>query len=160
RYDAATGSFSAWYFEHRLPIEPTRYAELLSKIVDTAGAAEEPPERALLALADRSRGPRSPPRAGAPPLQAQPARTAGAARLIERGLAAYRPASGHAGALLALHHLLDRQHYLVAYWRLASNNINYRRFFDVNNLAGLRVDDRATFESIHRLVIRLVGEGC
>src|SRR5207249_1273080 len=37
---------------------------------------------------------------------------------------------------------------------------NYRRFFDINNLAGLRVEDRATFESIHRLVIRLVGEGC
>src|SRR5581483_8584947 len=38
RYDAGEGSFSAWYFEHRLPIGPSRYGEILDKVVTTAGA--------------------------------------------------------------------------------------------------------------------------
>ena len=39
-----------------------------------------------------------------------------------------------------------------AHWRLASSDINYRRFFDINSLAGLRVEDAGTFDAIHRLV--------
>ena len=63
------------------------------------------------------------------------------------------------GALLALHHLLERQHYRLAHWRLAGSDINYRRFFDINTLAGLRVEDAGTFEAIHRLVARLIADG-
>ena len=47
----------------------------------------------------------------------------------------------------------------MAHWRLASSDINYRRFFDVNTLAGLRVEDPGTFEAIHRLVRKLIAEG-
>src|SRR6201999_1987342 len=46
----------------------------------------------------------------------------------------------------------------LGHWRLASSDINYRRFFDVNTLAGLRVEDAATFEAMHRLVKRLIAE--
>ena len=60
---------------------------------------------------------------------------------------------------LALHHLLERQHYRLGHWRLASSDINYRRFFDVNTLAGLRVEDAGTFDAIHRLVKTLIAEG-
>ncbi|GCC49029.1 hypothetical protein chiPu_0033016, partial [Chiloscyllium punctatum] len=56
------------------------------------------------------------------------------------------------------HHLLERQHYKLGHWRLASSDINYRRFFDVNTLAGLRVEDAATFEASHSLVKRLIAE--
>ena len=52
KYDAETGSFAAWYYEHKLPINPQRYGEMLRTIVAAAGAAEEPAGRALLALAD------------------------------------------------------------------------------------------------------------
>ncbi len=65
---------------------------------------------------------------------------------------AYQPKAGVPGAVTALHRLLERQHYRPAFWRLASNEINYRRFFDINALAGLRVEDPATFASMHRLV--------
>jgi (1->4)-alpha-D-glucan 1-alpha-D-glucosylmutase len=58
-----------------------------------------------------------------------------------------------------LHHLLERQHYKLGHWRLASSDINYRRFFDVNSLAGLRVEDAGTFDAIHALVERLIAEG-
>ena len=64
-----------------------------------------------------------------------------------------------AAPTLALHHLLERQHYRLGHWRLASSDINYRRFFDINSLAGLRVEDAGTFEAIHRLVKRLIAEG-
>src|SRR5262249_47288846 len=56
------------------------------------------------------------------------------------------------------HHLLERQHYRVAYWRVAMREINYRRFFDVNDLAALRVEDRDTFAAVHRIVARLIEE--
>ena len=84
---------------------------------------------------------------------------AGSAEIIARGLDAYRAGPDRAAPTLALHHLLERQHYKLGHWRLASSDINYRRFFDVNSLAGLRVEDAGTFEAIHRLVKRLIAEG-
>ncbi len=53
---------------------------------------------------------------------------------------------------------MERQHYKLGQWRLASSEINYRRFFDVNSLAGLRVEDAGTFDAIHRLVKRLIAD--
>ncbi|MBN9990700.1 hypothetical protein JND45_15305, partial [Listeria monocytogenes] len=77
---------------------------------------------------------------------------------IARGLDAYRAGEDRSTQTLALHHLLERQHYKLGHWRLASSDINYRRFFDVNTLAGLRVEDAATFEASHSLVKRLIAE--
>src|SRR3954468_8023870 len=159
RYDPAEGSFSAWYYEHKLPIGPTRYAEMLEKIVMSAGAAEEIPGCRLLEVAAGYRGLHNPTRDQAPALKAEIAAIAGSQDVIERGLKAYRPKSEEPGTLLALHHLLERQHYRLAHWRLAGSDINYRRFFDINSLAGLRVEDAKTFHAIHRLVARLIAEG-
>jgi (1->4)-alpha-D-glucan 1-alpha-D-glucosylmutase len=160
RYDAAEGSFSAWYYEHRLPIGPSRYGEILQKIVAEAGASAEPAGRKLLQFATRYRGPHNPPRSEAPAFKAELATIAGAAEVIDHGLSAYQPTFGQAGAVLALHHLLERQHYRLAYWRLAGSDINYRRFFDINALAGLRVEDAGAFPAIHALVGRLIASGC
>ncbi|HYL91101.1 MAG TPA: malto-oligosyltrehalose synthase, partial [Burkholderiales bacterium] len=60
---------------------------------------------------------------------------------------------------LALHRLLEQQHYRLAYWRVASDEINYRRFFEIAELAGLRIEDPAVFESTHSLVARLARRG-
>ncbi len=159
RYDAEEGSFSAWYFEHRLPIAPERYGELLRTIVREADAAESDAGKAFLALASRYRGLRHPNRKEAPSFKAELKAIAGAAEIIARGLSAYRAGEGRPAQTLALHHLLERQHYKLGHWRLASSDINYRRFFDINNLAGIRVEDAATFEAIHLLVRRLIAEG-
>jgi (1->4)-alpha-D-glucan 1-alpha-D-glucosylmutase len=59
----------------------------------------------------------------------------------------------------ALHDLLEAQAYRLAYWRTASHEINYRRFFDVNTLAGLRVEDPRVFEETHRLLAALLADG-
>jgi len=58
-----------------------------------------------------------------------------------------------------LHDLLEVQAYRLAYWRTAAHEINYRRFFDVNTLAGLRVEDEQVFEAIHRLLATMLREG-
>jgi (1->4)-alpha-D-glucan 1-alpha-D-glucosylmutase len=55
--------------------------------------------------------------------------------------------------------LLDGQHYRLAFWRKGPSEINYRRFFDVNELAALRQEDPEVFAATHELVLSLVGEG-
>jgi (1->4)-alpha-D-glucan 1-alpha-D-glucosylmutase len=158
RFDAAEGSFSAWYFEHRLPIAPERYSEILRAIVKEADAADSAAGKSILDLASRDKGLRHPDRDEAPAFKAELARIAGAAEIIGQGLATYRAGKERPAPTLALHHLLERQHYKLGHWRLASSEINYRRFFDVNTLAGLRVEDAGTFDAIHTLVKRLIAE--
>jgi (1->4)-alpha-D-glucan 1-alpha-D-glucosylmutase len=159
RYDAGEGSFSCWYYEHRLPIAPERYAEVLRILVKEAGAENTEAGRQVLALASRYRGLRHPNRDEAPGFKAELKNIAGTVEIIARGLAAYRAAADRPTQTLALHHLLERQHYKLGHWRLASSDINYRRFFDVNSLAGLRIEDAETFEAAHRLVRKLIAAG-
>jgi (1->4)-alpha-D-glucan 1-alpha-D-glucosylmutase len=64
-----------------------------------------------------------------------------------------------APAAANLHRLLERQHFRLAHWGLAATDINYRRFFDISSLAGLRVEDAGTFAAIHGLVAELVARG-
>ncbi len=54
---------------------------------------------------------------------------------------------------------MEQQCYRLAYWRVAPDEINYRRFFDVNDLAALSMEREEVFEAAHRLVLRLVAEG-
>ncbi|HEX3947019.1 MAG TPA: malto-oligosyltrehalose synthase [Acidimicrobiales bacterium] len=54
--------------------------------------------------------------------------------------------------------LLDRQHYRLAYWRLAGAEGNYRRFFDVDGLVGIRLEDPAVYRATHRLVLELAAD--
>ncbi len=58
-----------------------------------------------------------------------------------------------------LHELLERQHYRLASWRTASQELVHRRFFDVNNLAGLRIEDERVFLDTHALVLRWLDSG-
>ncbi len=59
----------------------------------------------------------------------------------------------------ALHALLDAQSYRLAHWRVAADEINYRRFFDVNELAALRTEREAVFEATHALALDLAARG-
>ena len=58
-----------------------------------------------------------------------------------------------------LEELLGQQYYRLCYWRVASDEINYRRFFDVNDLAAIRVEDPEVFAAVHKLIFELVREG-
>jgi len=55
--------------------------------------------------------------------------------------------------------VLDRQHYRLAWWRSAGDRINWRRFFDINELVCLRMDEPAAFDAVHALPLRLYAEG-
>ncbi|RAI35002.1 malto-oligosyltrehalose synthase [Rhodoplanes serenus] len=156
KYDATEGSFSVWYFEHRLPIRPNRYGDILKTVVAEADAADSAAGRALLALAVRFPDPNEPTREHAPAFKADIAAVPGGAEVIERGLVAYQPGAADP---TRLHRLLERQHYRVAHWRVAFDDINYRRFFDINDLAGLRIEHLPTFDAAHRRVLALIGEG-
>src|ERR1700688_1992821 len=159
RYDPGEGSFSAWYFEHRLPIAPERYNEILRNIVKEADADDREAGKRIVDLSSRYKGLHHPNPKEAPAFKTALKGIDGSAGIIARGLDAYRAGPDQASQTLALHHLLERQHYRLGHWRLASSDINYRRFFDINTLAGLRVEDAGTFEAIHRLVKKLIEEG-
>ncbi|MDR7380929.1 malto-oligosyltrehalose synthase [Promicromonospora iranensis] len=60
---------------------------------------------------------------------------------------------------LPLAELVRRQHYRLAYWRVADEELNYRRFFDVGTLAGIRVEDAEVFDATHALLLDLFHAG-
>jgi maltooligosyltrehalose synthase len=59
----------------------------------------------------------------------------------------------------ALHTLLERQNYRLAFWRAAARDLGYRRFFDINTLVALRMEDEQVFADTHALVLRWLREG-
>jgi (1->4)-alpha-D-glucan 1-alpha-D-glucosylmutase len=66
---------------------------------------------------------------------------------------------GQASSFDRLDALIDQQSYRLAFWRVAAEEINYRRFFDITELAAVRMEDPSVFRDTHRLLMRLVGEG-
>jgi len=78
---------------------------------------------------------------------------------LDQAVLAFNGTPGDAASFDRLHALLDEQAYRLAFWRVAAEEINYRRFFDVNELAGVRVEIPQVFQDTHRLILRLVREG-
>ena len=89
RFDAEQGSFSFWYFDHRLPVRPDRYSEIVKTTVAFAEAAHATSGRELLGIADHYGELSAPTREHAPTLKAALACVDGGAEIIEVGLAAY-----------------------------------------------------------------------
>ncbi len=81
------------------------------------------------------------------------------APVLERAREAINGREGDARSFDALHALLEAQPYRLAYWRTSSEQINYRRFFDVNDLVGLRMENPEVFERTHTLIRRLLADG-
>ncbi|MGD9896338.1 MAG: malto-oligosyltrehalose synthase [Candidatus Methylacidiphilaceae bacterium] len=78
---------------------------------------------------------------------------------LDRSLEMFSPSSPNAQSLALLDQLLSEQHFRLAHWRVASEEINYRRFFTVNDLISVRIEREEVFERVHRLIRRLVEEG-
>jgi (1->4)-alpha-D-glucan 1-alpha-D-glucosylmutase len=81
------------------------------------------------------------------------------ARHVQQVIERANGTPGHPESFDVLHDLLEAQAYRLSYWRAASHEINYRRFFDINTLAGIRVERQDVFEETHRLLARLLREG-
>jgi len=78
---------------------------------------------------------------------------------IEENVLLFNGEPGRPDSFNLLEQLLAQQAYRLAFWRVASDEINYRRFFDINDLAGLRMDRREVFDRSHRLVLDLIATG-
>src|SRR5216110_771232 len=78
---------------------------------------------------------------------------------IEKALAQINGNPGDPRSFDKLDELLNAQSYRLAFWRVAAEEINYRRFFDVNDLAAIRVELPKVFDAVHRLVLELVSTG-
>jgi (1->4)-alpha-D-glucan 1-alpha-D-glucosylmutase len=78
---------------------------------------------------------------------------------LDAAVAALNGTVGDPRSFDALDRLIDRQAYRPAYWRVATEEINYRRFFDINELAAVRMEAPEVFESAHRILFRLLAEG-
>src|SRR5207247_7691012 len=75
---------------------------------------------------------------------------------IEKALAQINGKAGDARSFDTLDELLNAQSYRLAFWRVAAEEINYRRFFDVNDLAAIRVELREVFDAADKLLFELV----
>ncbi|MGH7936010.1 MAG: malto-oligosyltrehalose synthase, partial [Chthoniobacterales bacterium] len=78
---------------------------------------------------------------------------------IEKAITIINGAPGDPRSFDALDALLSDQAYRLAFWRVAAEEINYRRFFDVNDLAAIRMELPEVFDETHRLLLELVGSG-
>jgi (1->4)-alpha-D-glucan 1-alpha-D-glucosylmutase len=78
---------------------------------------------------------------------------------VEDNVRRFNGVKGQSRSFDRLDDLLGVQAYRLSFWQVAGDEINYRRFFDINELAAIRVEDPAVFEGAHRLVFRLVREG-
>ena len=160
RFDPDEGSFSAWYHDHRFPIDPRDYARILDA-PDAAADARLRPLVARLALL-KDLKPIGEAYAGAKELKRRLAEAAGdraTAQAIARAVDRLNGTPGDLESWMALHRLIEGQSYRPAYWRVAADEINYRRFFNINDLAGIRVELRELFEESHRMVFRLLEDG-
>jgi (1->4)-alpha-D-glucan 1-alpha-D-glucosylmutase len=176
-FNDVTGEFYARHFEHYFPLSPASYSHILYNTQDpvlqefaqpfaaldnannsweTAQAlhqelsriAQQPEQQANIAatllLYNIAPNPSSP----IDSKDSQTDNTPGVLHKLRADDNLYR-----------LHHLLELQYYRLASWRTAADDINWRRFFDVNELGGLRVERQEVFEAIHAKIFELVEKG-
>lgn len=170
------GAFAIWYHDTRLPVEPQsalqvltaplaaltatlgeadpdlqEYLSILTALGNLPDRTETAPDRVRLRAREKEVIRR---RLGQLVARCEPVRTA-----LEETVRAFNGKPGDPRSFDSLDRLLDAQVYRLAYWRVAAEEINYRRFFDVNELAAIRMEDPAVFREAHRLVLDLVADG-
>lgn len=176
RFDEARGEFSIHYLAHRFPVDPREYPRILAhqleKIVTRLGAGDA---RALEFQSLLSAFEHLPPRTENSPgkldernrdkefhkrhLAALCRNSSDIARFLRENVAEFNGKPGDPASFDLLHQLIKAQAFRLAYWRVASDEINYRRFFDINELAALRMENETVFEATHRLIFELVAAG-
>ncbi len=172
-FDAAQGSFTLQYYEHRLPIDPMTYGGLLRNAHRRLERSKGVAGYALLTLAEafdklpphqqRQEPARGQRQRDTPLLKARLAAAVGEHAVLREAVdAVLADINGKAtsrSSFDALDALITLQPYRLAQWRIAGDEINYRRFFDVNELAALRMEREEVFEATHSLVLELAAEG-
>ncbi|MGH9530564.1 MAG: malto-oligosyltrehalose synthase, partial [Terriglobales bacterium] len=175
-FDRDGGEFNIFYNEHKFPVNPREYPRILGRCLERfeqtlaakredflefqsliAGFSHLPkrsetsPEQREERLRDKNIHRRR--------LAALCAKSEEVCQFIEQNVLELNGTPGDSKTFDELHELIKVQAYRLAYWRVAADDINYRRFFDINDLAGLRMENETVFEITHRLVLDLVRKG-
>jgi (1->4)-alpha-D-glucan 1-alpha-D-glucosylmutase len=170
------GAFLLGYYQARLPIAPDTYPQILQSCLGALAAELEPADERLVELqAINTAFGRLPPRDASTAAQVEQRqaeketlkqrlaelaqRSPEVRAAIEATLRVFNGAPGQPASFDLLDTLLAQQSYRLAFWRVASEEINYRRFFDVNSLAAVRVEREAVFRATHELVLELLANG-
>ena len=176
RLELNDGVFTVRYDETVLPIAPQSYSRILGHRIDELEATLGPSHPGLeelkalttwfTALAPRPDRDRERPRgrlqdkaAGVERLAALLRQSPEVQTFLDETIHRFNGTSEDPRSFDLLDELLGEQAYRVAFWRVAGEEINYRRFFDINQLAAIRMEDPDVFAETHRLVFRLVGAG-
>ena len=80
-------------------------------------------------------------------------------RFVDRNLRTLNGNKGMPSSFALLDRLLARQAYVLAFWQTPNQGINYRRFFTISDLVGVRIGDPAAFEASHAVPLRLADKG-
>ncbi len=155
------GAFVVRYHEHTVPVSPRTLDDMLGAAARRCGSVELgdlatefgalPPARlvdhaSVIRRHDRKLALES-------ALRDLCERNAEVAAAVDRELAAVVADADRFDALLL------RQNYRLAYWRTANEELDYRRFFNIDTLVGVRVEDIDVFDTTHRLILELVADG-
>ncbi|MBU4449317.1 MAG: malto-oligosyltrehalose synthase [Proteobacteria bacterium] len=168
--------FFVHYYEHKFPLDPKTYGQILTHRLDTLTRELGPGSPAILSLMGLIKL-----------IEYLPPRSLSSKRkLLERhrqkeilknnlwllyqgnplikkfldeNIAIFNGRAGDPESFDLLDRLLGLQPYRLAYWPVALDLINYRRFFSVNDLIGVRVEDPRVFEASHSLLFNLIREG-
>jgi (1->4)-alpha-D-glucan 1-alpha-D-glucosylmutase len=170
------GAFFLYYYQHELPINPRTYTEILAvpldQLIEMLGPEHEqvleyqsimtalghlPPrtETDRAKVIERHREKEI--------IKRRLATLCGVSSevcdVIEATVRRFNGVRGDPRSFDLLDALIDRQAYRPSSWRVAAEEINYRRFFDINDLAAIRMERSEVFEATHRLIVRLLAEG-
>ncbi len=169
------GAFRIEYYDHHFPIDPREYPRILSpglaRLRERLGEDDRylPAFESLvtafanlpgrLSFDEETRTERHRDKELHKQRLAELARNADINWYLKECLRDFNGSEGYPPDTVRLHDLLEAQAYRLANWRVAADEINYRRFFDINDLAALRMENPETFDATHELVLGLVAEG-
>ena len=170
------GVFVFEYCGHRFPLDPRTTVPVLESVAEHVRITVAPDDHdlvelksiivALKHLPDRTTEDavqleerRRETRVAKRRLRELTASSAAVRRAIKGVVVDWCGCAGESKSFDRLEELLAVQAYRLCYWRVAADEINYRRFFDINNLAAIRVEHDTVFAAVHETILRLVGEG-
>ncbi|MDZ7762161.1 MAG: malto-oligosyltrehalose synthase [Desulfovermiculus sp.] len=153
--------FLACYFEHEFPLAPRSLVQILQRTAQRLGSEE------LTFLVDCLHNLPLPTVTDRKTRKRRHRNKEVIFRYLQNFLNATPQAAETVDAVLnelnkdpeALDHLLEQQNFRLCFWRLAGRDIGYRRFFDINTLVGLRVEDEEVFSDTHFLVLHWLNAG-
>jgi len=175
-FDAEHGEFNIFYYQHRFPIDPKEYPAILIFRIERFREKLGPTHEDVLELQSIITAfSHLPDRRGASAEQkternrekevqkrrfaALCARSPQVREFVAQNVVTINGNPQDPRSFDTLHELIKAQTYRFAQWRVAADDINYRRFFDINDLAALRNENNRVFDESHKLILQLVAAG-